>query len=175
MPMIFITGAGNVGKSSTTRILKQQLATDRYDIHDIDEADLWGDDYEGWKAKKVEYWLQQSIKNDEEGKSTILCGIIYPRDVRQAASYAKAHILVYFLLDADPDEIRKRWAKHYGDRFKEAPVQSKMNRHLEIAKELRDAYTGVKPAHVIDTTREGAEEVAEQIIKALTDFEKTQP
>ncbi len=76
--MIFITGAASAGKTSLINRLKESLPSDKFDIHDIDEADKWGDDYESWRDAKVEFWLKQTIENRTKGIETILCGIIYP-------------------------------------------------------------------------------------------------
>ena len=74
--MIFITGAAGAGKSSVTRALKTHLPKDKFDIHDIDEADKWIDSYEDWRDAKIEHWLKVSIDNRKEGITTILCGIV---------------------------------------------------------------------------------------------------
>ncbi len=81
--IIVVTGAGGSGKSILIKGLKKVMLSTKYDIHDIDEADHWGDEknYPAWKQAKIEYYLERSKKNDNEGIDTILCGIIFPQNV----------------------------------------------------------------------------------------------
>ena len=109
--MIFITGAASAGKTSVIRRLKEALPEGKFDIHDIDEADLWGDDYEGWRIKKIEYWLAKSIENRKHGIETILCGIIHPAIVEAAPSFVAAYPIEYILLEASPEVMAERFFK----------------------------------------------------------------
>lgn len=156
--MIFITGASSTGKTSLIKRLKEQLPSDKFDIHDIDEADKWGDDYEGWRDAKIEYWLKQSIKNRGKGIETILCGIIYPEHVTKAPSYDEAQPVEYVLLDATPKAIEERFYKR---------KQSWLNRQMEISQELKKELQQVKNKHIVDTNSITSDDVAESLVKHL--------
>jgi len=152
--MIIITGAASAGKTSLIKRLKGQLPSDKYDIHDIDEADRWTDSYEDWRDAKIEYWLKQSIENHKRGIETILCGIIYPEHVTNLPSYAEAKPVEYINLDATPEEITERFLKRR---------QRWLNRQIEISKELRDELQNTENAHIIDTTGVDPDEIASKV------------
>ena len=156
--MIFITGAASTGKTSIVKRLKELLPNDKFDIHDIDEADKWGDDYEGWRDAKIEHWLKQSIENRKKGMETILCGIIYPEHVIKSRSYAKAGQVKYVLLDATPEAIKERYYKK---------MERWLNRQMEISKELKSELQNVKNKQVIDTDSITSDAVAENLAKHL--------
>ena len=172
MAMIYISGTGNVGKSSVTRLLKERMPRDKYDIHDIDESDLWTNDYEAWKAAKIEYWLQRAISSSEADITTILCGIIYPKNILNAPSYSSKISIACYLLDATPEVIQERWSLHYGKRLEEdSKVAAKMKRHIEISQELRTAFKDMQQAHIIDTsslTIESVEKIIEDGVLGFT-------
>lgn len=156
--MIFITGASSVGKTSLIKRLKEQLPSDKFDIHDIDEADKWGDDYESWRDAKIEYWLKQSIKNREKGIETILCGIIYPEHVIKAPSYTEAQPVEYVLLDATPKAIEERFYKR---------KRSWLGRQMEISQELKKELQQIENKHIVDTNSVTSDDVAENLVKHL--------
>lgn len=156
--MIFITSAASAGKTSVVKLLKERLPSDKFDIHDIDEADKWGDDYEGWRNAKIEHWLKQSIKNRKKGVETILCGIIYPEHVIKSPSYAKAQPVKYVLLDATPEVIKDRYYKK---------MERWLNRQMEISKELKIELKNIKNKQVIDTNNINSDAVMEELIKHL--------
>lgn len=156
--MIVITGAASTGKSSLVNELKEKLSGDKFDIHDIDEADRWGDDYEAWRDAKVEYWLKQSIENRKLGIETILCGIIYPKHVVKSPAYAYAAPVEYINLDATPDVITQRYLKRR---------QVWLDRQIEISKELREELQVAENAQIIDTSNIPSSEVAERVVNLI--------
>lgn len=160
--MIFITGAASAGKTSAIRLLKEMLPDDKFDIHDIDEADRWAGDYEAWRDAKIEYWLKQSIENKKKGIETILCGIIYPEHVVNAHSYAEAEPVEYILLDATPEAIRERYYKK---------MEPWLNRQMEISKELRTELAGLENKQVVDTVNASTVEVAQAIVSRINSSE----
>jgi len=156
--MIFITGAASAGKTSVVKLLKQHLPSDKFDIHDIDEADRWTDDYENWRDAKIEHWLKQSIENREKGVETILCGIIYPEHVVKSPSYTEAEPVKYVLLDATPEVIKERYYKK---------MQPWLNRQMEISKDLKGELQNLENNQIIDTTNISSDVVAENLIKQI--------
>jgi thymidylate kinase len=158
--MIFITGAASAGKTSLIKLLKEQLPADKFDIHDIDEADGWTDDYEAWRDAKIEHWLKQSIKNKQKGIETILCGIIYPEHAEKCASYTQAQPVEYILLDADADTMRQRFYKR---------MESRINRQIEISKELKLELEAIDNKTVVDTTRLSVGDIAGVVASRLND------
>lgn len=160
--MIFITGAASTGKTTLIDQLKQQLPVDKFDVHDIDEADRWGDDYEGWRDAKIEYWLKQSIQNKIAGIETILCGIIYPEYVTKSPSYTEAGPVTYINLSATPEVITERYLKRQ---------KRWLDRQIEISQELRDELQGTKNAHIIDTSNIASDEVLTSVLKLISPAE----
>lgn len=156
--MIFITGASSAGKTSLIDRLKKQLSRTKFDIHDIDEADRWTDNYEEWRDAKIEFWLQQSIKNREKGIETILCGIIYPKHVIRSPSYEAAAPVRYILLDADEGAIRERSYKR---------IESRISTQLAIAKDLKGELEDLKNKQIINTTNLSIENIAITLSKKL--------
>ncbi len=157
--MILITGAASSGKTSAVKLLKEQLPADKFDIHDIDEADKWTNDYEGWRDAKIEYWLKQSIENRKQGIETILCGIIYPKDVVKPPSYSVAQPVEYILLDASPETIQDRYYKK---------MQPWLSRQKEISKELKSEFQNKPGIKVLDTTNTSSNDIARTIAKQLS-------
>lgn len=156
--MLFITGAANTGKSSLVKLLKEGLPSDKFDIHDIDEADRWTDDYESWRDAKIEHWLMQSIKNKKYGIETILCGIIYPDHVVKAPSYAEAKPVEYILLDATPEAIKGRYYKK---------MEPWLSRQIEISQEIKTELQGIEDKQIVDTTSATSDGIAESLIRKL--------
>lgn len=149
--MIFITGSSSAGKTSLIEQLKEQLPRDKFDIHDIDEADKWTDNYESWRDAKIEHWLKQSIKNKKNGIETILCGIIYPEHVAKCDSFKDAQPIKYILLDASAEVIKARFYKR---------MESRINRQVEISNELKIELEDVDNRDIIDTTTLATEDIA---------------
>jgi len=174
--MIFITGAAGVGKSTAVQLLKNMLPSDKFSVHDIDEGDLWKDDYVAWRDKKINDWIQRSIINHASGVSIILCGIIYPEDVAKAPAYLGNDSVKYILLDAPQEIIRERFlaregtpeqrSMFNGDRLKR--MESKLSRQLEISLELRNIYSLLDKALIIDTSQLNPQQVADAIYIELT-------
>lgn len=157
--MIFITGAASSGKTSLTKLLKAQLPSDKFDIHDIDEADRWSDDYEAWRDAKVEHWLKQSIENRKEGVETILCGIIYPEHAAKCPSYDAAQPVKYILLDASPEELTERFHKR---------MEGRINRQISISQELKKEVQDTENREVVETTNMAIEDIAGSVAGRLT-------
>lgn len=156
--MIFITGPASAGKTSLIKLLKEHLPKEKYDIHDIDEADKWTDDYIAWRDSKVEYWLKHSIENRKKGVETILCGIIYPDDVAKSPSYDKAQPVRYILLNADPEELKQRFYKR---------MEGRINRQIEIGKELALEVKSIDDGEIVETTGITTESITDIVIKKL--------
>jgi adenylate kinase family enzyme len=175
--MIFITGAAGAGKSSVVRALKARLPQNKFDIHDIDEADKWDDGYESWRDAKIEHWLKQSIDNRKHGITTILCGIIYPDHVEKAPSYASASPVSYVLLDIPASIVTERnLEKHTLGTAEEKRLgrfepDSKWDRwakrQMEITVELRRECGNLENTEVFDPATRTADEIAGEIAKRI--------
>ena len=173
--MIIITGAAATGKSTVTRLLRELLPKDKFDIHDIDESDKWTNSYEEWRDAKVEYWLRRSISSNKAGITTVLCGIIYPENVRATTYYNGAIPIKYFLLDASPEAITSRFEQKLEAQEKSGvkgrnQINDKaawLKRQIEISQELRREYERMSEATVIDTTDLSIEEVLANIKEGL--------
>ncbi len=154
--MIFITGAASAGKTSLIDRLKAQLPSDKFDIHDIDEADKWEDDYEAWRNAKIEQSLKQSIQNKKNGIETILCGIIYPEDVAKCHSFHDAGPIRYILLDASPEALKARFYMR---------LEGRINRQIEISNEIKKEILGIEGADIIDTSPLSTENITRLVTK----------
>lgn len=159
--MIFITGAASTGKSSIVKALKERLPEDKFDVHDIDETDRWeADKYEEWRNAKVEHYLRESVVNRKEGVETILCGIIYPEQVKKSLSYEQAKPVKFIFIDASPEAITERFHKRW---------QSKIDCHIEIENELRSEIESLQNKTVVETSNIPSDSAADQVIEALND------
>ena len=165
MPMVFITGAAGVGKSIIIEGLKKRLPRERFNIHDIDEADLWKDDYEAWRDKKIDYWLKQSQKN--QSVITILAGIIYPKSVISAPSYPADQDVKYILIDASPRVHYERFMARSKNTNSEA-VERKIRRHIEIQNELKSDLERIENVVTLDTTSLSPGDMVNLVEKKLT-------
>jgi thymidylate kinase len=168
--MIFITGASSTGKSTLIKHLKEVLPKDKYDVHDIDEADLWTDDYPAWRNEKIDYWLKQSLTNTKAGITTILGGIIYPDNVMQAPTYEPDIPLSYILLHASPEVITQRFNSRYSTKKRAAmtaeqrtELETRLKRQIEISDELKTAYEKLQGVTIIDTSDLSPEEVLRKV------------
>jgi broad-specificity NMP kinase len=169
--MIIITGAAATGKSTVTRLLREQLPKNKFDIHDIDESDKWTNSYEEWRDAKIEYWLRRSISSNEAGITTVLCGIIYPENVTTAAYYTDSLPIKYFLLDASPEAITDRFKQKLEAQQKSGvkgrnQISDKaawLKRQIEISQELRQEYAKIDTAIIIDTTDMTVEDVLAKV------------
>jgi thymidylate kinase len=173
--MIIITGAAATGKSTVTRLLREQLPKDKFDIHDIDESDKWTNSYEEWRDAKIEYWLRRSISSNKAGITTVLCGIIYPENVRATNYYNGAIPIKYFLLDASLEAITSRFKRKLEAQEKSGlkgrnqidDKEAWLKRQIEISLELREEYGQIDDATVIDTVNLPVDEVVGKIKQAL--------
>ena len=157
--MIFITGPASAGKTSLIKLLKEHLPKEKFDIHDIDEADKWTDDYVAWRDSKVEFWLKQSIKNRKKGIETILCGIIYPDAASKSPSYAAAQPVKFILLNTDAEELKQRFYQR---------MEGRINRQIEIGNELKAEVKSIDGAEIVETTSMTPELIMGNVIKKLS-------
>ncbi len=174
--IIFITGTGGAGKTTLIADLKRDLPAEKFDIHDIDEADRWGDNanYSAWRRAKIEYYLEQSKKNDKKGIDTILCGIIFPQGVLNSEVYPGASAR-FILLDAEPDSIASRlrvrhttateeWLREAGANQAETALSLKKTFSDQMGVKLRE-----KPrVDIIDTSHLSADEVLSKVKQLLS-------
>jgi len=173
--IIFITGTGGVGKTTLITGLKRELPADKFDIHDIDEADRWGDNsnYPAWRRAKIEFYLEQSKKNDIVGIDTILCGIIFPQGVLNSEVYEGASAR-FILLDAEPDSIASRLRVRHKTATEEWLREAGANQ-AETALSLKKTFSnqpGVKlrerpNVQVINTTHLSSNEVLNMVKQLL--------
>ncbi len=153
--MIFLTGASCVGKTSIIAELRRILPREDFDIHDIDEADLWEESYRTWKRYKVEVWLRKSIRNRKKGIETVLCGIIEIEDVIFCPSYIAASPVKFVFLDANRTTLKNRICEKLldsGERTQRA---------------LRKQMKGIGDFKTIPTDNLSISETARKVIKSI--------
>lgn len=154
--LYIITGSSGIGKSTIIPFLKERLS-DSYDVHDFDEklteeAAMNKELLDSWRKETTLYWVNLAIENSQIGKSTIIIGLIYPREVIEI----KAQIPISFcLLNASNEKIKERLM---GKRFSTA----------EKIANLKQA-TGKTPEDFIEENKELVESLREEI-KSVNGF-----
>ena len=106
--LYFIIGSSGVGKTTIIPILKSLLSD--FDIHDFDEKltkEVANDGslVDGWRKETTKYWIDIATENAKLGKSTIIIGLVYPKEVGELNPNIETS---FYLLDASDERIRER-------------------------------------------------------------------
>lgn len=102
--LYLITGTSGVGKSTLVEGLKQRLSAACFAVHDFDEGGVPANADAAWRQKRTAAWVKQAEANAQQGKSTVVCGVIAPNEVICPASLS-TH---FCLLSASPELISSR-------------------------------------------------------------------
>ncbi len=81
--IIIITGDCGVGKSAIFPILKSALSLNSFDIHEMDEVGLLDKPTLDWRKQTTFYWLNHAVKKFSSEISSIILGMIDPRDIEE--------------------------------------------------------------------------------------------
>lgn len=175
MLLFFITGSSGVGKTPLVGILKSILP-DNFVIYDLDEelknADKSLENWVSiWRNETTRHFIGEAIKNARLGKSTIVCGLVWPHEILSAPNLKLAPQLKIIFLDVTADELRKRlFSRRWSDEQKIAdlkkdtgltPEQYIAKNSLEVS-ELKSECVKFN-AEIIDTTKLDPGEVAMKI------------
>lgn|GEM_PF-1374544 len=151
--VFFITGTSGAGKSTLVELLKMKLPL--LEVHDFDEGGVPRDADANWRRERTNAWLEKAKQYSKEGKSTVICGVTVPKEVKGSSHYDKSLRVSYGYLHIEEETIRSRlkkrsWAKHQID------INVIWAKHLE-------AYVLAEKNHlVVDGTKNSAETVCEQ-------------
>ena len=159
--IIIITGDCGVGKSAIFPILKSTLSLNSFDIHEMDEVGVPDDPTFDWRKQTTSYWLNRAVKNISTGISSIILGMIDPRDV-EGFCFGMAFERIFFIhLDVSKSE-RLRRLKIRGEK------RSILMQHHQNLLELRSWFKITPfPYDSINTTNLGIKECAEKVCQSI--------
>lgn len=154
--IFFITGTSSAGKSTLVTLLKKELPFIM--VYDFDEEGVPDGADEDWRKKKTDEWLQRAQRHQQEKKSTIVCGVCLPAEIKQAPHFNTSLNVHYGLIHIDDDEIKRRlesrgWSKKN--------IEDNVNwaKHLEMA-------VKAEPEHfIVDGQINTPEQVAQKFIE----------
>ena len=104
--LIVITGAGGVGKTSISNILKNKLES--YHIVDFDEGGVPEVPTVEWRKERTNFWVEKLVKNHHEYDSSILCGLCFPSEIKESLYFNNNISIKYILLHLNFDLLQKR-------------------------------------------------------------------
>ena len=107
MNIFFITGTSGSGKTTLVNYLKATLPQGLFEVYDFDENGVPLNADKAWRQETTNYWLIRAQVNNEENKSTIICGVTVPSEV---LSFSKKSIMpIYFgFIKVDDETIKQR-------------------------------------------------------------------
>lgn len=108
----FVIGVNGVGKSTVIPLLESRLDSGKYEIHDFDERGVPDNADGSWRLSETLHWATVGKGNLEKGISTIVCGFVKAKEIKQATEVSGADIAVC-LLDADGQTIEGRILSRY--------------------------------------------------------------
>lgn len=167
----FITGVNGAGKSTLVPILKKSLGKD-FAVYDFDELGVPVKVDKKWRQKTTRHWLRLASKNIKKGTSTIICGLVHPKEVHDLANSRK-NINIY-LLDISAKEIRLRLKKRFKTKatiknLKEVTglsVSQCIEANILNAKKLRQEAKEYK-CKVFNTSHTSVAKTKDKIIKQI--------
>jgi len=87
-------------------LLKKKLLIVK--VYDLDEEGVPEGADENWRRMKTNYWLEKAVNYFSKGKSTIICGVIVPEEVKNCPNYSNLLNVNYGFIRIDETEIRRR-------------------------------------------------------------------
>lgn len=167
----FITGVNGAGKSTLVPILKKSLGKD-FIVYDFDELGVPVKVDKKWRQKTTRHWLKQSGKNNKKAIATIVCGLVWPKEVYSLARSRK-NISIY-LLDISAKEIKLRLKKRFKTKaaiknLKEVTglsVSQCIEANILKAKKLRQEAKEYK-SKVFNTSHTSVVKTKDKIIKEI--------
>ncbi len=104
--IFFITGTSGSGKSTLVKNLEGELSLAV--VRDIDEEGVPEGADETWRKQKTNTLLEDAKARLGEGKSTIICGVSVPEEIKHATAYKRTLPIHYGYIDVSEQEIRRR-------------------------------------------------------------------
>ena len=173
--LYFITGSSGVGKTPLVTILKS-LLPDSFSVHDLDEKlkevdrtkPNWLYD---WRNYTTRYFIDLAIENTKQNKSTVVCGIIWPHEVKSVPNIELSPPVNFIFLDVEQEELKKRFfARRWSNESKIAdlkrdtgmtPDEYIQKNIIEVDKLKKECIEN--GAKIINTTHLSSENVASKI------------
>ena len=104
--LYFITGACGAGKSSILPYLKNRFK--KFDINDFDEMGVPVNPTAKWRRQTTSYWLNRALNNNKKGISTIIVGLLIPKEVKGLVKERFRMPIHFCLLDMNKKVRAKR-------------------------------------------------------------------
>ncbi len=168
--IIFITGVCGSGKSSLIPYLKTRLPDKQFDIHDFDERGVPDNANRKWRLDETRYWLNIGETNIKRKVSTIITGFSSPDEIKNM-SLTKGVKIIFCLLDASPNIIRKRLNGRYLTQKSKKELKRASGDTLEQFIKDNTAYTTKLRKlckdwgyHIINTNNLNPKEVSTEIV-----------
>ena len=173
----FITGASGTGKSTLLPYLKSYLPKEKYRFYDFDERGVPTKVSQDWRRKETKHWLEIGAENAKNGYSTIICGLVYPDEVKNEAEevlLSQKIKIVFFLLDISNSALRQRLKKRFASPEKQAVLKrisggtlneyiTKHIKHAQCLKVLCRKYH----CTTIDVTKMESQKVATDLVRRI--------
>jgi len=153
--VFFITGTSGSGKSTLVDYLKRDLSF--AEIHDFDEGGVPEGADENWRKQRTNEWLEKAKAYQRKGKSTIVCGVSVPAEVKNSPAYDRSLNVHYGIIHIDESEIRRR-LKSRG--WKGNQVEDNVN----WAEHLERYVKAEKEHYIVDGVANKPHQVAEKFI-----------
>lgn len=170
----FISGTSGVGKTSTISYLKKLLPPDKFDIRDFDERGVPDGGGPKWHSAETLHWLNVSVENAKQGKSTIICGFNEPGRIRAVLKDTHPPVEL-ILLHASGDVLRSRLLGRHStpesineiQRASGVSLDEFVNNCVSYSPQLRSLFEK-EECLVIDTDTKTPEEIAGMIVENIT-------
>ncbi|MBT5021396.1 AAA family ATPase [Candidatus Woesearchaeota archaeon] len=154
--VFFITGTSGSGKSTLVENLHENLSY--VEVHDFDEGGVPPNADEKWRRDRTDSWLKKAKEYAQDGKSTIICGVSVPSEIKNSSEYDNSLNMHYGFIHIDSDEIKKRLSSRNWD-AKEIQDNINWAKHIEAEVLLQEDY------YVVDGVKNNALEVADKFIE----------
>jgi len=153
--VFFITGTSSSGKTTLVNFFKKELSF--AEVHDFDEGGVPPNADEKWRKKRTNEWLEKATFYQTMGKSTIICGVSVPEEIKKSKAYSPSLNVHYGFIYIDEQEIRKRLTERG---WKEKLIEDNINWSKHLEKYVR----AEKNNYIVDGKKYNAQQVAKKFI-----------
>ena len=153
--VFFITGTSGSGKTTLVDYLKRELSF--AEVHDFDEGGVPEGADENWRKQRTNNWLKKAKKYQQKGKSTVICGVSVPKEIKNSPAYDRSLDVHYGYIHIDESEIRRRLRARG---WKEKQIDDNVN----WAKHLERYVKAEKEHYVVGGMRNKPHHVAENFV-----------
>ena len=150
----FITGVSGAGKSTLVDFLKKDV--DFAYIHDFDEKGVPDNPDVAWRLETTDMWLEKAKEYASKGKSTVICRVSVPSEVRNS-KYSKGLDLRFGFLYIPKEAIVSRLKKRD---WSEKEIENNIN----WAKALLSYVKEEPHSFIVDSYKNNPEIVAKNFI-----------